>query len=78
MSIRWSGMAAEGTFVEVVGEGTETGEDIVQPGDVAVVFSADDAHVIEGTPAQVRALLESALWQLQKFDPDMKGGSDCD
>jgi len=71
MTIRWSQMNAPHTFVEVVGEGTETGETEVQPGQVAVIFSADDAHVIDGTPAQVKALLEAALWQLQRFDPEM-------
>jgi hypothetical protein len=64
-------MNAESTFVEVVGEGTEIGEDTVDPGEVAVIFSADDAHVIDGTHAQVKAMLESALWQLQRYDPEV-------
>lgn len=70
MTLRWSGMEAGHTFVEVVGEGTEIGEDEIKPGWVGIIFSADDAHVIEGTPAQVKDLLESALWHLQRFDPD--------
>lgn len=62
MSMHMIGLHAENTLVQVDGEGTEIGEDTVGAGRVALSLgSYSDVAVIEGTPDEVRALLQKAL-----------------
>lgn len=66
MSVRFEGAWASGTAVEVAGAGTTLGEDEVAEGHVAVVFSYDEVFYVEGTPDELRTLLQRALDALPK------------
>lgn len=62
--VEWFDAAATG--VEVVRKGDRVGGDPVTAA-VAVVLSADDAVVIEGTADEVRRLLSRALVRLDSI-----------
>jgi hypothetical protein len=61
VTVRYEGADARHTFPEVLSEGEEIGEDRVPPGQIALAFSYDEVFYLQGTPEQVRRLLEAAL-----------------
>lgn len=61
MSMRTEWFAASYTSVKVVGPDTKVGEFNVDPENYAVVIANDEVAVLEGTPDQLRAMLQKAL-----------------
>lgn len=51
-----------------VPEGTEIGEDTVNPGNIGLILNYDEAVVIEGPKEQLLKVLVRAMWQVMHTD----------
>ncbi|WP_353707276.1 hypothetical protein ABRQ22_14825 [Cellulosimicrobium sp. ES-005] len=82
MGVRVEWMDAKYTSVALEVEGaawhgeTEPGEEVDEedaiPGEVGIVFGADEAVVLSGDAERVRALLARALRQVDEFEQDKR------
>lgn len=61
MTTRYEGAGAKDTRITVIPAGEEIGDDVVPEGQIALAFSYDEVFYLQGTPQQVRELLEVAL-----------------
>lgn len=80
MSIHIEGMGAAYASAEIVPGGEEIVEDYeestVNEGNVALVLSADDVMVLEGTPAEVGALIKRINEAWAEYLRDLPTGDD--
>jgi hypothetical protein len=60
MSTRYEGAGAKDTRITIHQAGEEIGDDVVPEGQVALAFNYDEVFYIQGTPAEVKALLTKA------------------
>jgi hypothetical protein len=60
MSTRYEGAGAKDARITVHMPKTLLGEDIIPEGQIALAFNYDEVFYLQGTPAEVRALLIKA------------------
>lgn len=78
--VEWMDADVAGVALEVKGAAwhgqTEPGEEVdgedAIPGEVGIVFSADEAVVLSGDAKRLRALLTRALRQVEEFEEDKR------
>lgn len=63
--IEWAG--AKDTYVELLYEGDELGEDTVQEGNVALCLDYGECFVIEGTPDEMLGLVERMAKAISEY-----------
>lgn len=61
MSTRYEGAGAEDVRVTIFPAGEEVGMDVIPEGQLGLILNYDEVFYIQGTPDQLRKLLQEAL-----------------